>query len=103
MDVELVCAGRCPSESYWIEQSGVSGAAIGQHESSVEENDTLGVPDRSGKRPKAPKKRRRSYERPSVGHRIINRALISPDGVKASVGENVVAALDDDPAVGKNG
>jgi len=103
VDVELVCAGRCPDESYCIEQSRVSGAAIGQHERSVEENDTLGIADRSRKAPKAAKKRRRSHERPSVGQRVIDGALICPDGVKDSVGEVIFAALDDDPAVRKNG
>src|SRR5438874_4685408 len=103
MDVELVFAGRCPSESYWIEQSRVSGAAISQHERSVEENDTLGITDRSRKGAKAPKKRRRSHERPGVGHWVIDGALICPDRVKDSVGKVIFAALDDDPAVRKNG
>src|SRR5262245_7013071 len=103
MDVELVFAGGCPGKSSCIEQSRVSGKCIGQHESSVEENDTLRIANSSWKGPKTTKKRRRSNERPGIGQRVIDGALIAPDCVKDSVGEVIFAALNDDPAVGKNG
>src|SRR5262249_53146095 len=99
MNVKLVFAGRCPSKSVCIEQSRVSRQGIGQHESSVKQNDTLGIADRSRKRPKAPKKRRRGNGSPSIGLRVIYSTLIGPDRDK----EVIFATLNDDPAVGKNG
>src|SRR2546430_8991722 len=65
MDVELVFAGWRPGESCCVQQSRVSRTAIGQHERSVEENDTLGIANRSRKWAKAPKERRRSEEHTS--------------------------------------
>src|SRR5438067_13482738 len=103
MDVELVFAGWRPGESCCVQQSRVSRTAIGQHERSVEENDTLGIANRSRKWAKAPKERRRSHKRRCVGQRTIDGALICPDCRKDSVGEGIFAALDSDPAMGKNG
>ena len=103
MNIELIFASPRPGESICIEQSRVSRQGIGQHESSVEENDTLSIADRSRKRPKASKKGRRSHERPSVDQRVIDGALICPDRVEDPVGEVIFAALDDDAAIGENG
>src|SRR5438874_12475199 len=103
MDFELFFSCLRPGESCFVQQSRVSRTAIGQHERSVEENDTLGIANRSRKWAKAPKERRRSHKRPCVGQWIIDGALICPDCMKDSVGEVIFAALDNDPAIGKNG
>src|SRR5262249_30636135 len=76
IDVELVFASRCPSQSVCVEESCLVSAAIGLHERSVEENHTLGIADRSRERTKAREKRRRCHESPSVCQGVIDGALI---------------------------
>ena len=92
VDIRFARSGRRPGQLLGVEQSRLRGAAVGQHEGPIGENDALGVSDR------APAGGR-SNRAPGVGDGVVDGSAVGPH----RLAEVVFPAFDDHAAVGENG